>query len=75
MDFEPGDWVWLQLHKERFPTQRKSKLNPRGDGLFQVVARVNDNAYKLDLPGECNVSVTFNVSDFLPFDFKGEDLR
>ena len=54
--------------------QRRSKLLPRGDGPFQVVARINDNAYKLDLPGEYNVSATFNVSYLSPFDV-GEDLR
>ncbi|KAH9744190.1 Endonuclease [Citrus sinensis] len=48
--------------------QSRSKLLPRGDGPFQVVARINDNAYKLDLPGEYNVSATFNVSDLSPFD-------
>ena len=26
-----GDWVWLHLRKDRFPTKRKSKLSPRGD--------------------------------------------
>ena len=65
--FEPGDWVWLHLRKERFSGQRKSKLQPRGDGPFQVIARINDNAYKLDLPGEYNVSATFNVSDLSPY--------
>nr|KYP34891.1 Transposon Ty3-I Gag-Pol polyprotein [Cajanus cajan] len=35
--FEEGDWVWLHLKKKRFPSQRKSKLNPRGDGPFQVL--------------------------------------
>ncbi|XP_027155217.1 uncharacterized protein LOC113755410, partial [Coffea eugenioides] len=48
--FEPGDWVWLHLRKERFPVQRRNKLLPRGDGPFQVIKRINDNAYKLDLP-------------------------
>jgi hypothetical protein len=24
--FQPGDWVWVHIHKERFPNQRKSKL-------------------------------------------------
>ncbi|OMP01424.1 hypothetical protein CCACVL1_03095 [Corchorus capsularis] len=61
--FEPGDWVWLHLRKERFPEKRKSKLLPRGDGPFQVLERINNNAYKLDLPSEYgNVSATFNVS-------------
>ncbi|KAH9769149.1 Endonuclease [Citrus sinensis] len=54
--------------------QRRSKLLPRGDGPFQVVARINDNAYKLDLPGKYNMSATFNVSDLSPFDV-GEDSR
>ncbi|KAL4271594.1 hypothetical protein GQ457_13G016040 [Hibiscus cannabinus] len=55
-------------------TQQSSKLLPRGDGSFQVVAKVNENAYKLDLPGEYNVSATFNVSDLTPFD-DPSDLR
>ena len=71
---EPGDWVWLHMRKERFPEQRRSKLLPRGDGPFQVLERINDNAYKMDLPGEYGVSATFNVSDLSPFDV-GEDLR
>ena len=62
------------MRKERFPEQRRSKLLPRGDGPFQVLERINDNAYKLDLKGEHNVSATFNVSDLTPFD-AGADLR
>ncbi|GKV11025.1 hypothetical protein SLEP1_g22314 [Rubroshorea leprosula] len=72
--FEPGDWVGVHMRKERFPAQRCSKLQPRGDGPFQVIARINDNAYKLELPGEYNVSATFNVSNLSPFDV-GDDLR
>ncbi|GKV07038.1 hypothetical protein SLEP1_g18849 [Rubroshorea leprosula] len=72
--FEPGDWVWVHMRKERFPAQRHSNLQSRGDGPFQVIARINDNAYKLELPGEYNVSATFNVSDLSPFDV-GDDLR
>jgi hypothetical protein len=72
--FELGDWVWLHMRKERFPVKRRSKLLPRGDGPFQVLERINDNTYKLDLPGEYNVSATFNVTDLSPFDV-GDDLR
>ncbi|XP_017620999.1 uncharacterized protein LOC108465190 [Gossypium arboreum] len=55
--FKPGDWVWLHMPKERFPEQRKSKLLPRGNGPFQVLERINDNIYKLNLPGEYGVTI------------------
>ncbi|XP_052727683.1 uncharacterized protein LOC128194996, partial [Vigna angularis] len=47
LDLLPLPLVWLHLRKERFPSQRKSKLSPRGDGPFKVVKRINDNAYIL----------------------------
>ena len=62
------------MRKERFPVQRRSKFLPRGDGPFQVLKRINNNAYKLDLPGEYTVSATFSVTDLSPFD-TGDDLR
>ena len=62
------------MRKERFPAKRCSKLLPREDGPFQVLEHINDNAYKLDLPGKYDVSTTFNVTDLSPFDV-GEDLR
>nr|KYP51637.1 Transposon Ty3-I Gag-Pol polyprotein [Cajanus cajan] len=66
--FEPGDWVWVHMRKGRYPEQRKSKLQPRGDGPFQVLEKINDNAYKIDLPGEYGVSSSFNVVDVTHFD-------
>jgi hypothetical protein len=53
---------------------RKSKLQLRGDGPFQILERINDNAYKVDLLGECSVSVTFNVSNLTLFDV-GDDSK
>ena len=35
--FQPGDLVWVHLRKERFPSQRKTKLMPRVDGPFEVL--------------------------------------
>lgn len=64
--FQLGDWVWLHLKKE--PTQKKFKLNSKGDGPFQVVRKINNNAYELELPPSYNMSHTFNVSDLSPFD-------
>jgi hypothetical protein len=46
----------------------------RKDRHFQIIKRVNDNAYKIDLLGEYNVSATFNVSDIYLFDV-GDDSR
>ena len=62
------------MREERFPAQRCSKLLPRGDDPFQVLERINDNAYKLDFPNEYNVSVSFNVTNLSPFDI-GDNLR
>ena len=66
LKFEPRDLVLLHLRKERFPELRKSKLLPRADGPFKVVERINDNAYKLDLPADFGVSPTFNIADLKP---------
>jgi hypothetical protein len=62
------------MRKERFPKQRRSKLIPRRDGPFQIIERINDNAYKMDLPGEYDVSVTFNIAELSLFDV-GDDSR
>jgi hypothetical protein len=64
---EPGDLVWLHLRKYRFPKLRKSKLMPRADGPFKIIEKINDNAYKLELPPEFGVSPTFNISDLRPY--------
>jgi hypothetical protein len=65
--FEQGDLVWVHLRKDRFPEQRKSKLQPRADGPFKVLRKINDNAYEIDLPSTYDVSTSFNVSDLSPF--------
>ncbi|KAF3630335.1 putative 60S ribosomal protein L7-3-like [Capsicum annuum] len=60
---ESADWVWVHLRKDRFPSKRNAKWMPRGDGPFQVLERINDNTYKIDLPPEYQVHNTFNVCD------------
>jgi hypothetical protein len=60
------------MRKERFPAHRKTKFNPGGDGPIQILEKINDNAQKVDLPGEYKVSATFTVSNLSPFDV-GED--
>ena len=65
--------VWVHFRKDKFPVHRKSKLMPRGDGPFKVLAKINNNSYKIDLPtSEFGVRNTFSVADLTPF--AGEDL-
>ena len=73
--FEPGDLVWLHLRKDRFPELRKSKLMPRAAGPFKVLEKINDNAYKLDLPVDFGVSPTFNIVDLKPYLGEEEELE
>jgi hypothetical protein len=62
------------MRNKRFPAYKKSKLQPRVDGPFQILERINENAYKVDLPGEYGVTATFNVCDLILFDVD-DDLR
>jgi hypothetical protein len=39
------------------------KLHDRADGLFHVLRRINENAYKIDLLGDAGISTTFEVID------------
>jgi hypothetical protein len=64
---EPGDLVWLHLRKERFPELRKSKLMSCAAGPFKILAKIIENAYKLELPPEFRVSPSFNISDLRPY--------
>ncbi|GJY98032.1 RNA-directed DNA polymerase [Tanacetum coccineum] len=61
--YREGDLVWIHLRKERFPVGHFRKLKPRGDGPFRVLKKINDKAYKIELPGHYNVSATFNIAD------------
>jgi hypothetical protein len=60
---EPGHLVWLHLRKEQFLELRKSKLMSHATDPFKILAKINDNAYKLELPPEFGVSPSFNISD------------
>jgi hypothetical protein len=55
------------LRKDRFPELRKSKLIPRAAGPFKIIEKINDNAYKLELPPEFEVSPIFNIVDLKPY--------
>jgi hypothetical protein len=37
------------------------------NGPFKILQKINDNAYKLELPQEIGVSPTFNILDLRPY--------
>jgi len=39
-----------------------------------VLEKINPNVYKIDLPGACGVSATFNVADLSPYFDEAEEL-
>ena len=47
---------------------------PRSDSTFEILEKINPNAYKVDLPGEYWVSTTFNVPDLGPYYEENEEL-
>jgi hypothetical protein len=46
---------------------KKSKLMFHADSPFKILERINDNAYKVELPSEFGVSPTFDISDLRPY--------
>ena len=69
--FEVGDQVWEFLTKDRMPAHAYNKLKAKKIGPLEVLERINDNAYRLQLPANITTSDVFNVrhlSRFLPPD-------
>ena len=73
VEFEVGELVWVHLRKDRFPPGKFGRLKPRVDGPFKIIEKIGENAYKLQLPDEYEISPIFNVKDLRAY--HGEDLR
>ena len=74
LEFQLVPLVWPQLRKERFPSRGKNKLMAWGDGPYKIVQKVGENAYKIKLSSDMNISITFDVGDLTPY-IKDEDNR
>jgi len=48
------------IRKERFHKQMRFTLMQKEYDLFEIIEKINDNDYKVDLSGEYEVNATFN---------------
>nr|GMD29228.1 E3 ubiquitin-protein ligase ORTHRUS 2-like isoform X2 [Ipomoea batatas] len=71
--FQVGEHVLIYLRKERYPAGTFHKLSPKKYGPFEIVRKINDNAYVVGIPDEWKTSKTFNVADIFKF-YPGQEL-
>lgn len=72
MEYHPGDWVMLKLRPHRQSSAKHSqatsgKLSKRYYGPFQILQRVGQVAYKLQLPEGARIHPIFHCSVLKPF--------
>ena len=68
-EFQERDWLFLKLlpyRKKSLATRANLKLSPRFYGPFQILKRVGQVVYKLDLPSHSKLHLIFHVSCLKP---------
>ncbi|GJR18073.1 hypothetical protein Tco_0966600 [Tanacetum coccineum] len=75
-EFELNDWVYVKLRLYRKNSMRKNKhhkLSPKFYGPYQVIARVGQVSYRLNLPINSQIHPVFHVSRLKAY--KGDNLN
>ncbi|XP_073125858.1 uncharacterized protein [Henckelia pumila] len=65
--FLVGDLVWVILTKDRYTSHEYNKLVARKIGTIEVVAKINDNAYRPRLPPGYRTPDVFIVKHLVPY--------
>lgn len=70
LHFTVGQWVWLRLHQRQALTIAPNinrKLAPRYYGPYQILGKIGEVAYRLQLPPRAHIHDVFHVSLLKPF--------
>jgi hypothetical protein len=59
--FEVGDLVWAVLTRDKFPVDEYNKLKKMKIGPYEVLQKINNNAYRIHQPHHLKTSYFFNV--------------
>ena len=62
-----GDQVMVRLRLERYSPGTDTKLHARSAGPLQVLTRMGENTYIVDIRPSWGISPTFNVVDLPAF--------
>lgn len=77
--FEAGDYVWVVLTKNHFPTGQYNKLSHQKIEPCKLQKKINDNAkYRLQPQRHLQTSDVFNVKHLIPYNgdpFEGGNLN
>lgn len=57
----------MHLHKDCYVVVQYHKLKTKKVRPFQIIQKINDNAYVVDLSDDLKIAKTFNVNDLYTY--------